>query len=99
MPVKTIADLLEVGDDRIWRVLDHYVPAARKLEDFSEVTAVGTCETAARRGHNYTPRFHDLEAGRLLFACEGRDAGTVKAFTGDLSIVANRMPSRPPAST
>jgi len=23
MPVKTIADLLEVGDDRIWRVLDH----------------------------------------------------------------------------
>jgi hypothetical protein len=40
MPVKTIADLLEVGDDRIWRVLDHYVPAARTLEDFSDVTAV-----------------------------------------------------------
>jgi transposase len=23
MPVKTIADLLDIGDDRIWRVLEH----------------------------------------------------------------------------
>ena len=84
MPVKAIADLLEVGDDRIWRVLDHYVPAARALEDFSDVTAVGIDETAARRGHNYITLFHDLEAGRLLFACEGRDAGTVKTFADDL---------------
>lgn len=84
MPVKTIADLLEVGDDRIWRVLDHYVPAARALEDFSDVTSVGIDETAARRGHNYITLFHDLEAGRVLFACEGRDAGTVKTFAEDL---------------
>jgi hypothetical protein len=48
MPVKAIADLLEIGDDRLWRVLDHYVPAARELEDFSDVTAVGIDETAAR---------------------------------------------------
>jgi hypothetical protein len=34
-------------------VFDHYVPAARELEDFSDVTAVGIDETAARRGHNY----------------------------------------------
>jgi transposase len=84
MPVKAIADLLEIGDDRLWRVLDHYVPAARELEDFSDVTAVGIDETAARRGHNYITLFHDLKAGRLLFACEGRDAGTVKTFTADL---------------
>lgn len=84
MPVKTIADLLEVGDDRIWRVLDHYVPAARELEDFCDVTAVGIDETAARRGHNYITLFHDLKAGKLLFACEGRNAGTVKTFAEDL---------------
>ena len=35
MPVKTIADLLNIGDDRIWRVLEHYVPAARAQEDFT----------------------------------------------------------------
>ena len=84
MPVKTIADILEVGDDRIWRVLDHYVPAALELEDFSDVTAVGIDETAARRGHNYITLVHDLKAGKLLFACEGRNAGMVKTFAEDL---------------
>jgi transposase len=85
MPVKTVADLLDVGDDRIWRVLEHYVEKARALEDFSGVTAVGIDETAARRGHDYITLFHDLEAGRLLFACEGRDQGTVARFVEDLS--------------
>lgn len=51
MPVKAVADLLDVGDDRIWRVVTHYVEAARAEEDFGAVTAVGIDETAARRGH------------------------------------------------
>jgi transposase len=84
MPVKSIADLLGVGDDRIWRVLDHYVSVARTQEDLSDVTAVGIDETAAKRGHDYITLFHDLRAGRLLFACEGRDAATVEIFAEDL---------------
>ncbi|TQM93949.1 ISL3 family transposase [Roseinatronobacter monicus] len=84
MPVKAVADMLDVGDDRLWRVLDHYVSSARDREDFSAVTALGIDETAARRGHNYITLFHDLLAGRLLFACEGRDAKTVAAFGEDL---------------
>lgn len=84
MPVKTIADLLDVGDDRIWRVLAHYVSAARAQEDFSHVSAVGIDETAARRGHNYITLFHDLEASRLLFACAGRNQATVGRFVEDL---------------
>lgn len=73
--IKTIVDLLEVGDDRICRVFDHYVPAARLLEDFSDVAAVGIDETAARGGHNYITLFHDPEPGRLVFACEGAECG------------------------
>lgn len=84
MPVKTVADLLEVGDDRIWRILTHYVEEARTQEDFSGVRAVGIDETAARRGHDYITLFHDLEARRLLFACEGRDQTTVETFVEDL---------------
>ena len=37
-----------------------------------------------RRGHEYITLFHDLRAGRLLFACEGRDAGAVETFAEDL---------------
>jgi transposase len=84
MPVKAVADLLHVGDDRIWRVVTHYVEAARAEEDFSAATAVGIDETAARRGHEYITLVHDLEARRLLFACEGRDQGAVARFVEDL---------------
>ena len=84
MPVKAVADLLDVGDDRIWRVVTHYVEAARAEEDFSTVTAVGIDETAARRGHDYITLVHDLEARRLLFACEGRDQSTLARFVEDL---------------
>ena len=84
MPVKTVADLLDVGDDRIWRVLTHYVEGARTQEGFEEVRAVGIDETAARRGHDYITLFHDLEARRLLFAWEGRDQTTVETFVEDL---------------
>ena len=85
MPVKAVAQLLDVGDDRIWRVVTHYVEAARAEEDFSAVTAVGIDETAARRGHDYITLVHDLRARRLLFACTGRDQDTVAQFVEDLA--------------
>ncbi|WP_295384242.1 ISL3 family transposase [uncultured Thiodictyon sp.] len=84
MPVRQVAQLLAVSDMRVWRTLDHYVEQARVQEDFASVSAVGLDETAARRGHDYISLFHDLEAGRLLFACEGRKAEVVAQFADDL---------------
>jgi transposase len=84
MPVRQVARLLSVSDMRVWRTLDHYVDQARAQEDFSGVSQIGLDETAARRGHDYISLFHDLDAGRLLFACEGRKAEVVDAFAEDL---------------
>jgi len=84
MTVRQVAQLLGVSDGRVWRTLDHYVDAARAKEDFSAVASVGLDETAARRGHHYISLFHDLEAPRLLFACEGRKATVVDEFAEDL---------------
>ena len=84
MTVRQVAQLLGVSDMRIWRTLDYYVEGARAQEDFSAVAAVGLDETAARRGHAYISLFHDLDAGRLLFACEGRKAEVVAQFADDL---------------
>ena len=84
MPVRQVAQLLAVSDMRVWRTLDHYVAQARAQEDFSGVSCIGLDETAARRGHDYISLFHDLDAGRLLFACEGRKAAVVEAFAEDL---------------
>jgi transposase len=84
MPVAQVAALLGLGDDRIWRVLDFYVPDARSKEDFSKVTDIGVDETACRRGHNYISLFHDLKEKRLLFATEGRKAEVFECFADDL---------------
>jgi hypothetical protein len=53
--------------------------------DYSAVRAVGVDETASRRGQRYITLFHDFDGQRLLFACEGRDQGTVEQFAHDLT--------------
>jgi len=80
------AALIGEHDTRVWRILQHYVEQARAAADFSEVTAIGVDETSRRRGHNYISVFMDLDEQRqrVLFATEGKDAGTVRAFKQDL---------------
>jgi len=80
------AGLIGEHDTRLWRVLQHYVEQARAAADSSQVTAIGVDETSRRRGHNYISVFMDLDSehSRVLFATEGKDAGTVQAFKEDL---------------
>ena len=75
MTVSQVAQLPGVSDGRIWRTLDHYVDQAHAQEDFSTVTSAGLDETASRRGRNDISLFHDLDAQRVLYACEGRKPG------------------------
>jgi len=86
MPVNAVGALLGEHDTRIWRVLDHYVQDARDREDFSEVTRLGIDETSAKKGHNYIALFHDMDEKRLIFATEGKDHTTVKAFNEDFKL-------------
>ena len=86
MPVKSIADIVKEHDTRLWRVLDHYVDASRQEADFSAVTVVGVDETSSKRGHNYVSLFVDLEAPRVLFVTEGKDASTLERFKTDLEV-------------
>ena len=84
MPVAPLARMARVHDTRVWRVLEHHVGVAREKLDFSAVRAIGMDETSARRGQDYVSLFMDLEQRRVMFATEGRDADTVKAFAEDL---------------
>ncbi len=85
MPVNTVARMVDEHDTRLWRVLHHYVEQARARTDASDVTRVAIDATAARRGHDYISLFVDIDQARVLFATEGRDAGTVAAFARDLT--------------
>ena len=84
LPVRQAAALLRCTDKRLWRRIEHYVNKARALEDMSAVTHVGIDETSLRKGQNYITVVHDLDAKRLLFACEGRDHQSVVDFAADL---------------
>jgi transposase len=80
MPVAVVARIVEEWDTRLWRVIHHYVEAARDRADHSDVTSVAFDETASRRGHNYVSLFVDLVRRRVLFVAEGKDAATVDSF-------------------
>ena len=85
MPMRKVAETVREYDTLVWRIVEYHVNAARAKEDFSAVRRVGMDETAARRGQDYISLFADLDAGRVLFATEGRDGGTVERFAADLA--------------
>ena len=84
MPVNAIARLVREHDTRLWRIIHHYVEAARRKQDHKDVKQIGIDETASRRGHRYITTFVDLARARVLFATSGRDASTLRAFAEDL---------------
>jgi transposase len=84
LPVRQAAALLRCTDKKLWRRIEHYVNAARSLDDMSQVKIVGIDETSLRKGQNYITVVHDLEDKRLLFACEGRDHQSVVDFAQEL---------------
>jgi transposase len=85
MPVKAVARIVGEHDTRLWRMVHHYVDAARARGDASGVTRLAIDETAARRGQDYITLFVDIDQARVLFATEGNDAETVAAFADDLT--------------
>ena len=84
MPVAKVGEIAREHDTRVWRVIENHVARERAKLDFAEVREVGLDETSAAKGQDYITVFMDLLLRRVLFAIEGRDAGTVKAFAADL---------------
>ena len=80
MPVAAAARLVGEHDTRLWRIVFHYVAAAVARMDLSTLRRVCIDETAARRGHDYITLFVDIDARRVVFVTDGRDAGTIASF-------------------
>jgi len=84
MPVNAVAKLVGEHDTRLWRLLHFHVEDARSRVDMSDVSRIGVDETGAKRGQKYITLVADMEAKKLLFAVEGKDQETLKAFREDL---------------
>lgn len=84
MPVRRVAIELHMDDMALWRLLERAIESARAKADFSRLTRVGVDETSSRKGHRYITKFVDLDRARVLFACEGKAADTLRRFAEDL---------------
>ncbi len=80
MPVSQVGEVVGESDTRLWRMLFKHVDGAYAEADFSNVCCVGVDELNVRKGHEYISVFADLSAKRVLFATEGKDAGTWDRF-------------------
>lgn len=83
MPVAQVARLLGVSDDRVWRVIEHYIPKAHAAESMASMSKLAVDETSSRRG-GFISVFFDAEQRRLVYATPGRNAATFEAFAKDL---------------
>ena len=74
MPVLAAARIIEITDQRLWRIVTHYVGKAVERLDLSKLAAVGLDETAAKRGQNYVTVFIDIDRGDkpVVFVTPGR---------------------------
>lgn len=86
MPVKKVADIAKVSDDKLWDMIDRYIKETRIYEDFSDVKAIGLDETSRAKGHEYITLFVDLEQRRTIYITTGKDSATIKDFVEDLEV-------------
>jgi transposase len=82
MPVLAAARIMEITDQRLWRIVEHYVSSAVERLDLTELTAAGLDETAAKRGQNYVTVFIDLDRKDkpVIFVTPGKGKETVAKF-------------------
>ena len=82
MPVLTTANILEMTDKRLWRIVQHYVKSAMSTIDLSGLRAFSLDETKSRKGHRYVTVFIDLDRTEkpVVFAIAGKGKQTLKAF-------------------
>jgi transposase len=84
LPIAVAAGFLQITDQRLWRVVFHYVDAAVARMDLSGVTRVCIDETAAKRGQDYITLVVDIDGRRVVFVADGRSADTVRQFADHL---------------
>ena len=84
LPIAVAAGFLGVTDQRLWRVVFHYVEAAVARMDLAGVKRVCIDETAAKRGQDYITLVVDIDGRRVVFVADGRSADTVRQFADHL---------------
>ena len=84
MTVYKVSKIVNVSDDKLWRMLKKYIGQALDNRNLKDISAVGIDETSSKKGHNYITLFVDLMKRKTVFITEGKDSNTIKDFKKDL---------------
>ena len=87
MPVLAAARIIGITDQRLWRIVEHYVGQAVARLDLARVSALGLDETASKRGHNYVTVFIDLDRKQkpVVFVTPGKGKDSLARFANFLT--------------
>jgi len=83
MPVNKVSQIINVDDNKLWRMMQYYTETARGREDYSGVKQIGVDETSKAKGHDYVSLFVDSAEKRTIFVAEGKGSETMTAFVKD----------------
>ena len=83
LPFSKIEEVTGEYDNRLRRIVDHYVEKAYADKDMSEVKDVAVDETSSKKGHNYVTVVSDQATGDVIFATVGKDGETIGKFVDE----------------
>jgi len=77
MPVSKAANLLNIYDTRLWRILKYWVNKSLESESCKETISLGIDETSTTKGHNYVSLAVDMDKRKVIYATQGKDSSTI----------------------
>lgn len=84
MPINAAARFLLCDDNKLWRMVHHYVNEAVDKTSYKGLEVLGIDETSARKGHEYITLGVDIKGRRTVFVGEGKDASVLDEMRREL---------------
>ncbi len=65
-PVSSIARIVRINKDSVWRILKHYLYETRKAHDFYDILVLGIDRFSVEEHYVYVTLFYDIEISRVI---------------------------------
>ena len=85
MTVSAIAEMINIHEDSVWRILTHYAKEAMSKTDLSDLDTIGVDEISVKKSHSYVTLFHDLNKSGVIHIENGMKKDVFKKFRDFLS--------------
>ena len=89
--VKHVANFVRVGWDMIKNIHKDYLKNLYAKISLKNIRYISIDEISLRKGHSYMTIVTDIETGRVIYSCEGRDSQSISPFLAKLSIKAKSL--------